>query len=431
MPCCRSDKRPQLLIVGREELCDSLGRALATTYSSVSARDLVSAIGRMEGGGFAGALMEAEVVRSASKRVRQRMSWAERDLPVILLTESHEPIPFDLIRELNAYHALPYTERSWEYVARSIVDVLGQLDLERENRLLRQVAGAASDCIMAVDKAGKIHLVNGAVVRTFGYARAELLGMPMETLFPPGTGRGGGKDIYDAIKTGESWWGEVIAQRRDGSRFPLHVALSFAHDPSGVVTFAVIIARDVTELQRLLGKLTQLSIMDELTEIYNVRYFWARFRYEMLRSRRYEQNLAVLMLDLDRFKRVNDRYGHQTGDKVLRHVASLMKAVTREVDIVTRYGGEEFAVILPNTGQAGAMSCAENIRRTVESTTLAVEGNELHVTLSVGAACLDADVKDEDDLLRRADAALRRAKALGRNRVCFWGAEEEAAAGKE
>jgi len=424
------DERPQLLIVGHEELCASLGEAVADTYRSVPAADLASATGHMERGEFAGVLIEADLVRSAPKSVRREVTWGEHDLPVILLTESREPIPFDLIREMNAYHALPYTERSWEYVARSIVDVLGQLDLERENQLLRKVTGVASDCIMAVDEGTHIHLVNGAVVRTFGYARAELLGQPMEKLFPRGAGQGDGGDIYDAIKAGELWWGEVIAQRRDGSRFPVHVALSFAHDLRVAVTFAVIVARDVTELQRLLGRLTQLSIVDDLTDVYNVRYFWARFRYEMLRSRRYEQELAVLMLDLDRFKRVNDRYGHQMGDKVLHHVASLMKGVTREVDIVSRYGGEEFAVILPNTGEEGAISCAENIRATVERTGLGVEGGELKVTLSVGVACLDADVRDEDDLLRRADAALRRAKAQGRNCVHLWHAEEEAASGQ-
>ena len=120
----------------------------------------------------------------------------------------------------------------------------------------------------------------------------------------------------------------------------------------------------------------------------------------------------------------------QMGDKVLHHVASVMKGVTREVDIVSRYGGEEFAVILPNTGEEGAISCAENIRGTVERTGLGVEGGELKVTLSVGVACLDADVRDEDDLLRRADAALWRAKALGRNQVRLWRAEEEAVPGQ-
>lgn len=423
-----ADNRPRLLIVANDTLCKPLAKALQDTYRTESVTDLSHMIGQMDRGDIDGVLMDAALWLNAAKNVRNQIVWSEHDVPVILLTDSREPVPFKLIHELNAYHALPCTERSWEYVARSIIDVMEQRDLERENNLLQKVMGAASDCIMAVDEEGTIHLVNGAVVRTFGYARAELMNAKITMLLPREPGRKGGADLHDAIAAGEPWWGEVIAQRRDGSRLPVHVALSFAHDPRGATTYAVIIARDVTELQRLLGRLTQLSIVDDLTDLYNVRYFWARFRYEMIRSRRYKQQLAVLMLDLDHFKKFNDKYGHQAGDKVLHHVAEILKNVTREVDIVARYGGEEFAVILPNTDMGGALTCAENIRMTIANATLDIDGHHLNITLSAGVAWLEKDVKDEDELLRRADSALLQAKQLGRNRVQLWSPDVKQAA---
>ena len=126
----------------------------------------------------------------------------------------------------------------------------------------------------------------------------------------------------------------------------------------------------------------------ELTGLYNVRYFWARFRYEMVRSKRYDQPLALLMIDLDKFKGFNEAYGHQMGDTVLRQVAAAMITVTREVDIVARYGGEEFVIVLPSTELEGAQRCAENLRKTIEAANVGNGEQALHITVSIGVAYL-------------------------------------------
>jgi len=183
--------------------------------------------------------------------------------------------------------------------------------------------------------------------------------------------------------------------------------------------------RDQTELERHYERLKDLSITDELTGMYNVRYFWARLHYEFVRSRRYGQPLACLLADLDRFKPVNDACGHRAGDQVLRRVAQDVRGAVREVDVVARYGGDEFALILPSTDVAGAMRCAENVRRTVAGRKLATGRPGRHamprrVTVSIGVAALTDDTSDEEMLLHRADRALMRAKQEGRNRVCLW-----------
>ena len=174
-------------------------------------------------------------------------------------------------------------------------------------------------------------------------------------------------------------------------------------------------------LQETLDQLKQLSIKDALTGVYNVRYFWARFRYELLRAIRYEQSLSCLMLDLDRFKSVNDRYGHQVGDDLLRLLAETVSNGIRKVDIIARYGGEEFAIILPNTSAQGALQCAENIREKVSAVGLIIGDKEVRTTVSIGVSVLTENIKDESDLLQQADSALNAAKRAGRNKVLLWG----------
>jgi diguanylate cyclase (GGDEF)-like protein/PAS domain S-box-containing protein len=410
----------RLLLISQKDMGRSLGEALAPEYALEQVREFADAFAKVRGHAYAGLLVDQDLAASEPPSTRARIARLHWEAPVILLTRGDAPASGDLVREFHAYHALPYTGRGWGYVARSIVDVLDQRDLEKDNALLRSVFEHASDCIVIIDAQGRIRQVNGAVVRTFGYARSELRGAPLAAVFPRSSIGKKGEGIFSALEDGAPWSGEAQARRRDGETLPVHAALSFVHDYDGETTAGIIIARDVTDLQRLLGRLTELSIMDELTQVYNVRYFWARFRYELLRSRRYKQLLSLLMLDLDHFKAVNDTYGHQVGDSVLHHVAAVMRSTTREVDIVARYGGEEFALILPSTGVEGALECARHLRATIEETPLILDDQVLRVTVSIGVAGLTRESLDEDQFLKRADDALRMAKRRGRNRVCVW-----------
>ncbi|MBC8087910.1 MAG: GGDEF domain-containing protein, partial [Phycisphaerae bacterium] len=141
---------------------------------------------------------------------------------------------------------------------------------------------------------------------------------------------------------------------------------------------------------------------------------------EMERALRYDSSMALLMIDLDHFKRVNDSYGHLVGDDVLRDVAALLTATIRTTDMVARYGGEEFLVLLPETDDAGAETFAERIRAAIESHDFGGRADQpgLSLTTSVGVATFPAArIESVEDLFARADAALYRAKADGRNRV--------------
>ncbi|HEX8905520.1 MAG TPA: diguanylate cyclase [Longimicrobiaceae bacterium] len=172
------------------------------------------------------------------------------------------------------------------------------------------------------------------------------------------------------------------------------------------------------ELEVANKRLRKLSITDGLTKLFNHRHVHELLRDEFERSRRTEEPLAVTMLDLDRFKAVNDTYGHPTGDVILYETARILEETAREIDMVGRYGGEEFIVILPNTDEEEAARFAERVRTAVEGHLYRDEANELRMTCSAGVASFPSEgVNAPEQLLKKADDALYEAKESGRNRV--------------
>ena len=170
---------------------------------------------------------------------------------------------------------------------------------------------------------------------------------------------------------------------------------------------------------RLYQQTLELSFTDSLTGVPNRRQLFLRLEQEFSRSVRFGDHLSLMMIDLDRFKQINDQHGHTIGDGVLRGVATALRRNVRKVDIVARYGGEEFCVVLPRVGKQEAMEVADKLRRSIAS--MAMPGPEggapLHVTISVGVSSLGADADDVNGLVEKADAALYEAKRLGRDQV--------------
>jgi diguanylate cyclase (GGDEF)-like protein len=161
----------------------------------------------------------------------------------------------------------------------------------------------------------------------------------------------------------------------------------------------------------------QLSITDNLTGIPNQRALREELKREISRARRHSLPTSLLMLDIDRFKEVNDRYGHLAGDAVLARVAATVRAATRDGDTVARYGGEEIAVLMPQTEVAEAHGVAERVRAAIEGLVTAYRGLSIGVTVSIGCAALALEDAHLDDLVKRSDDKLYEAKSAGRNRV--------------
>ena len=162
-----------------------------------------------------------------------------------------------------------------------------------------------------------------------------------------------------------------------------------------------------------------LSMTDELTGLANRRYFESSFEKEFLRTQRYKNNLTLVMFDIDRFKAVNDTYGHQCGDFILKQVANAALQTFRKTDTVFRYGGEEFVVILTETDINQAKIPLERFRKTIETLYLNYNNQDIHITVSIGVCQHNPEIRSKEDLLKLTDDALYKAKNSGRNQTVF------------
>lgn len=175
----------------------------------------------------------------------------------------------------------------------------------------------------------------------------------------------------------------------------------------------------VQEIEEFNRKLELLSITDGLTGLFNHRHFQESLSREISRAERYHRPLALLIIDIDYFKKYNDIHGHLRGDTVLKEMAQIMRLSTREIDIIARYGGEEFVIILPETNPEASKIVAERVRKRVEEYRFfGAQGEEVKLTVSIGLAAAEIHPIDKYTLVNSADEALYRAKESGRNQVC-------------
>jgi len=168
---------------------------------------------------------------------------------------------------------------------------------------------------------------------------------------------------------------------------------------------------------KLFERMQQLAITDGLTNLYNRRYFYMVLENEIERARRYASPLSLVMMDIDHFKRVNDKYGHLAGDDVLEAMAGLCKGLLRQADEMFRYGGEEFTILLPETNAELAMNVAERIRRTIAETVFNTDKEQVKISVSMGVTQFDPSYASPGDFIETADKALYEAKQAGRNCV--------------
>ncbi len=291
--------------------------------------------------------------------------------------------------------------------------------LAERNRSLLESAG---DGIYGVDQAGRCTFVNPAALEMLGFSRDEVIGEDQHALFHYRREDGAAYahedcPIHKTLVDQRAREGEESFIRKDGSSFPIHlrVAPLRAGDRS---VGAVVVFQDVTERRRLETRLRELATTDALTGLANRRVMMARLEEECLRADRSGIESSLLMFDLDHFKRINDDYGHAFGDRVLVRFAGLLGANRRRTDVVARFGGEEFILLLPDTPIESARELAFELRQDVmRSPVEDDDGNRVDWTVSIGGTAIRSGCSDVDDVLLRADRALYRAKDAGRNRV--------------
>lgn len=304
--------------------------------------------------------------------------------------------------------------------------------------LYQRIFEYSPDALLVVDPTGCITLVNAQAETLFGYDRSELIGLPVEKLVPPrfaarhASHRAGYEADAHSRPMGAAV--ELSALRKDGSEFPVDIMLSPMFMKGHPLTLCVV--RDITErkaaadklrqqadeLQKLHVALKEQADRDSLTGLFNRRAFH-ELASQMLRSaHRRKESTALLMIDLDHFKRVNDRFGHAEGDIVLKCVADALKATARENDIVARHGGEEFVMAIQGIDDSESLVAAERVRAAIA----AISGTQSRITASIGVAASRPEQHKRDVtqilelMLDQADQALYAAKRGGRNQVCHY-----------
>ena len=283
---------------------------------------------------------------------------------------------------------------------------------------LAAIVEAAYDAIISEDLQGVIRSWNPAAERMFGYSAKEVVGENISILIPAER-----EDerlrILEQIRRGERVEPyETVRRRKDGSLIDIWLTTSPLLDSHGSVIGAAKIARDLTERREMERKLREEARTDTLTGTATRRYFQELAERELARARRHGGTLSIVAIDVDRFKSINDEYGHAVGDLVLQGLARECRQILREEDVMGRLGGDEFACLLPETDPRIAAKVGERLRTAVAGVELAIgSGATLRFTVSVGIAASTADDAAIDTLLLRADKALYSAKRAGRNTV--------------
>ncbi len=295
--------------------------------------------------------------------------------------------------------------------------------MEQRLELWAKVFEAASESIIILDDARKVISVNQAFCKATGYDFYEVLGEDVGLLLhtPQSV-------VWSGLQDKDDWQGEVHLRRHNGDTYPAWLMVSSVRKgaTSGEVVNYIAISIDITDRKAKEERIRFLAQHDVLTELPNRALCQLRLTEAICSARQSDEKLAVLFIDLDRFKLINDTLGHHIGDGLLRTVARRLSAVVRNEDTVSRLGGDEFVVILRNVtdmAQLGAMVHGRLIPSVRQPAT--VEGHALVVSCSVGVALFPDDGADPSELMRCADAAMYEAKAAGRDTACFFSAETD------
>jgi diguanylate cyclase (GGDEF)-like protein len=225
--------------------------------------------------------------------------------------------------------------------------------------------------------------------------------------------------MWEHVTRGDSWRGEFVNRRKDGHEYTESVMISPVRDGSGRITSYLAIKEDITELKLAEKRIEHLAHFDQLTGLPNRSLLQDHFKFALSLAQRSGEHLAIMFLDLDHFKDINDTLGHSIGDQLLMEVAKRLKAALRDEDTISRLGGDEFIFILPGTDAIGAVHIAEKLL-TVVSTPCLIEQHELISTPSIGIAIYPEDGKDMETLSKNADAAMYQVKQAGRNDFRFF-----------
>jgi len=260
------------------------------------------------------------------------------------------------------------------------------------------------------NEAGKIIDCNQVAVEFFGSTPHSLLGFDLTRL--------NNQQMTDALNQSLSGFRSSFEGRYPDESYPEEKYVRAIFNPiivNGEISGGTGIIEDISFRKMAEKKLQKIADTDDLTGLWNRRYFLQAMRIEMERSQRYHTPFSLVMMDIDNFKTINDRWGHAAGDTVLKQLSYNVKSRLRQNDVLGRIGGEEFCLLLPGTDKEGAVKLAESLRQALEKTPVIYNNQEIYFTISAGITTYSRDISSVDQLLNLADQAMYRAKDRGKN----------------
>ena len=292
-----------------------------------------------------------------------------------------------------------------------------------QRRLLSAAVEASNDLVLITDPSFRIEYVNQAFVNVTGYEPDEVLGRHPDFLQGRKTPGNALDRLRATMRAGHAVRAELVNYRKDGTPFWIDLSVVPVTGSDGRAEHWVSVGRDVSERKQAEQEITRLAMEDYLTGLPNRRAAEARLQLEWNRARRMRSPFALALLDIDHFKRVNDQFGHEVGDRTLRHVAQVVNTTLRGGDWVARWGGEEFLICFHGLDAAGALAAGERMRKHV-SASAPPGGTEPAVTVSLGISVYRPALESPAKMLAEADGLLYEAKQAGRDRVLCIGAAE-------
>lgn len=398
-------------------------------------------------------LMDIELGEGMDGTEAARQVLSVKHIPIVFLTSHAEKEYVDRVREITRYGYV--IKNSGDFVLQSSIEMAFELyeanrNIELKMELLQQANESLRKLFLAVEQSfssivitdlnGNIEYVNKAFVMLTGYSFAEAVGQNPRILQSGKTPRATYDDLWASLTRGEMWKGEFINLGKDGTEYTEFALISPVRQPDGRITHYIAIKDDITDRKQAEEQIRNLAFYDPLTKLPNRRLLDDRLRQTMAASRRSNCYGAVMFLDLDNFKPLNDLHGHSAGDLLLIEVAQRLNSCVREVDTVARFGGDEFVVILSKLNESKEKSVseahivAEKIQRALaESYFLKLQQQETaeertiehHCTVSIGVVLFIDHMATAEAILKWADIAMYKAKEDGRNLIHFW--EEPAA----
>ncbi|MGC8529754.1 MAG: EAL domain-containing protein [Leptospirillia bacterium] len=308
-------------------------------------------------------------------------------------------------------------------MARMISEGIDRLDEKWRDRVLSSALASVGEGVSIADPDGKVLFVNEAFTTITGYSQEDVQGQNLKLLQGEKTNPKTVGEIRSALEGERSFRGQILNYRKDGTPFWNLLTISPVHDDSGRLVEFVGVQRDVTEIVEVSQRLEHESLHDRLTGLPNRRALDQALAMAFERSQRYRINLAVVMIDLDAFKPVNDRFGHEAGDRLLLAIGERVGSVLRKTDFLARLGGDEFVLLVENyTGTEELMEILRRVAEAICAEFLLPGGESVRVGVSMGVATTskEAGAESPDALLRLADQALYESKAHKADRETVW-----------